>query len=450
MYQVYFNIFLGFTFLICIWLLYRDKPDNKLLVFQLAYFLITGNLDNLLIIALPGFSLFELQPDRLIFLFYSAYLILLYISPATRHIFKRFREVPWFEIILVLYVISAVISQSTHFQHLGVATFIRNLTYLLSTLVIYWFLKFTADVRMLKVIFWAILIGGVLTSLVAIVQFVGDPMFLRIGDTREAFGSVIRSNGVFQTEYFHSYFVITAISWTLLLVQSDRTKIVLVGIMLLGIFCSFQRMSWLVSFLVVGSYLLFVRRVGAQFYWYTGLSALSAIMLVMFLYSDKILGSDLVKERVATDAGGRAGYYEMVYDHYQDKPWFGFGDKKNSVYFQSMLKITGGSLERARGDTGSVHNTYLETLFIYGIPSFILFVLLVLSSVLYFVRHTQRSQVFAVPLFVTLLYMVANLTNTFNFGGYVATLYIIHLGIGMGLKRMLQQSNFDFSELYIE
>ena len=449
MYQVYFNAFLGFTFLVCIWLLYKNQPDNKLLVFQLAYFLITGNLDNLLTIVLPGFSLFELQPDRLIFLFYTAYLILLYVSPATRPIFKRFREVPWFEIIMILYVIVTIISQSTHMQHLGMGVYIRNLTYLLSVLVIYWFLKFTANVRMLKVIFWAILIGGMLTSIVAILQLIWDPMFLRLGDTREAFGSTIRSNGVFTTEYFHSYFVITAISWTLLLVRRDPVKLVLVGVMLVGIFCSFQRMSWLVSFLVIANYLLFVRKVGVQFYWFTGLAGVTAIVLVLFLFSDKIFSSDLVKERVATDAGGRAGYYDMVLNNYQDKPWFGFGDKKNPVYFQSMLKITGGSLERARGETGSVHNTYLENLFIYGIPSFVLFIMLVLSSVWYFARHIRYSQVFAVPLFVCLLFMVANLTNTFTFGGYVATLYIIHLGLGMGLKRLIQYPDFDLTKLYI-
>jgi hypothetical protein len=132
---------------------------------------------------------------------------------------------------------------------------------------------------------------------------------------------------------------------------------------------------------------------------------------------------------------GRKGYYTMVFENIADKPIFGFGGKNNDVYYQAMIRIT-GELNRATGTTGGIHSGYFSTLFYFGIPACFFFSTFILLSIFYFGYLTRYHLFFAIPFVMAIIYCVGSFTNTFLFDRFLAILFAIHIGIGMGARHM--------------
>ncbi|MBI5916149.1 MAG: hypothetical protein HY842_12305, partial [Bacteroidetes bacterium] len=238
--------------LLALWLVLRSNAKYKFEILLVSFYLMTGNINDYLTIKLPGFSFFELQPDRIL-LFVFAFLLFRRLAfskekPAAGNTWGM----PWFQVFACLYVVFVILSQASHVYELGLAEVIVNSTYALNFLLILWALKtISTDEETLRIIRASILIGAVVSAVVSLVQISLDPMFMRMGDQRPAFGNVLRSNGIFSTEYFNSYFLITAIVWVLVTVKSNWTKVLLVCLFAAGVVSTFQRMSWLVMCLVL-------------------------------------------------------------------------------------------------------------------------------------------------------------------------------------------------------
>lgn len=151
------------------------------------------------------------------------------------------------------------------------------------------------------------------------------------------------------------------------------------------------------------------------------------------------MNSSLVQERLTDNVDRRQGYYSMVLNNIGNKPFFGYGDLKNEVYYTNIMKIT-GSRSRATAESGDLHSGYFSAMYLYGIPAFISFVLFVVLSVWYYARTYNTHPYFVIPFLVSIIYMMGNLTNTFLFLKYLAILYAIHIGIGMGIHQMTRPS----------
>ena len=170
-----------------------------------------------------------------------------------------------------------------------------------------------------------------------------------------------------------------------------------------------------------------------------GLSSLAILLSISIFYYQDIMNSSLVKERLTNSVEGRKGYYTMVLDNIGEKPLFGYGGLKNEVYYVNLLRIT-GKRERATGEEGDLHSGYFSALFLYGIPAFICFTLFVVLSVFYYSRSFKYNLYFVIPFLVSIIYMIGNLTNTFLFLKYISVLYAIHIGIGLGINKISEQT----------
>lgn len=430
-----FYAYFGLAAIVALYLVTKSKSVYKFELFFLAFYLLTGNINKLLTFSVPGVSFFEIQPDRFLFFILCFFIIRRMISKGIKKPDHASWTLPWFQVMLYLFILFLIVAQISHLKHIGISEVFVPIMEALNIIIIIHAVTIMSSKETFAVIGKAVIIGAIASSIISLIQLGIDPLFMRIGDTRVAFGQVIRSNGIFSTEYFNSYFLITAVAWVLISMNNKIMKYSLVILFSAGVICSFQRMSWIILLLCMVIYLLKIEKIAIGKAVFTGISGLAiALIVVLFFYKD-IMNSSMVKERISDSVGGRIGYYTMVFDHIGDKPLFGYGGFENDVYYYSMLEVT-GNRKRATGEEGDIHNGYLTALFLYGIPAFICFTIFAIQAMIYFWKLTKYQVFFAIPFFIALLYVVGNLTNNFLFSKYLAVLYAIHLGVGVGARHL--------------
>lgn len=430
----HFYIYFVFAAIIAFYLIIKSDSKHKFELFFISFYLLTGNINELLTIKIPGFSFFEIQPIRFIYLMLSVFIIRKTLLSRKRQHFSFDRKVPWFMVLLYTFVTLLIVSVVANISHMGVPEALKIILDTLAFMVILVALQLMADKPTYDVIGKSIIICAIITTLISFIQISFDPYFLRIGDDRLAFGRLLRTNGLFMAEYNNSYYLIIAIAWTLVTIKNNLLKIALVCLFSLGVISTFMRMSWIILFMVLVTYLVYINKVAIEKLLLVGLTGLAILLSLSIFYYPDIMNSSVVKERLGDDVEGRKGYYTMVIDNIGKKPLFGYGDLRNEVYYTNMLRIT-GSRERATAETGGLHSGYFSALFLYGIPAFICFVLFVLLSVFYYARSYKENIYFVIPFLISIIYMIGNLTNTFLFQSYLSVLFAIHIGIGMGINK---------------
>ena len=435
-YYIYFII----AALIAFYLVVRSNSKYKLELFFLSFYLLTGNINRILTFKLPGFGLLEIQPLRFVYLLLLFFIIRKTLLSRRKNEFSLKRKTPWFLLALFSYIFFLIISVVVNVQTIGTAELLESVIDSLAFLIIMMSLALMADKSTYDIIGKTIIIGAVLTSVISIFQLTVDPYFLRIGDNRAAFGGLLRSNGIFDTEYFNSYYLIIAMAWTLTTIRKAYLKIILVTLFAIGVLSSFQRMSWIIMALVLLTYLVYIEKVAIEKMILLGLTGLAIITSISILYFQDIKNSSLVRDRLSSDIDGRVGYYSMVFNNIGEKPLFGYGSLKNEVYYTNMLQIT-QDRDRASAETGDIHSGYFSALFLYGIPAFLSFTSFVVLSVIYYARAYRKNIYFIIPFLVSIIYMIGNLTNTFLFLKYIAVLYALHIGIGLGVNRIQEQTS---------
>jgi len=435
----HFYIYFVVAAVIAFYLTIKSETKYKIESFFLSFYLLTGNINDILTIKIPGFSLLEIQPLRFVYLMLFFFIIRKTIFSKEKLNISIHQKVPWFQLALYAYVLLLIVSVLVNAVTIGIAEVLGKIIDALAFLAIMISLRLMVDKPTYDLIGRTIIIGAVLTSIVSFVQLSIDPYFLRIGDNRLAFGNTLRSNGIFSTEYFNSYYLIMAIAWTLLTVKNNLLKIVLICLFSLGILSTFQRMSWIVLALIIITYFVIIKKEALEKLILKGLTFLAILLSLSIFYYQDIMNSTLVRERLADSVDQREGYYSMVLDNIGKKPLFGYGNLKNEIYYANLLRIT-RDRDRATATTGDLHSGYFSALFLYGIPAFICFTLFVLSSVFYYSRSIKYNLYFTIPFLISIIYMIGNLTNTFLFLKYLSVLYAIHIGIGMGIKKIGEQT----------
>jgi O-antigen ligase len=290
----------------------------------------------------------------------------------------------------------------------------------------YLVLKTDADAETIKVLGKSLIIVAVFSSLAAIVQFFINPGFLRVVAGRPAFGGHLRSQGVFNAEFLHSYYLIAALAFTALWVKSARIKWALIGLFLIGIALSFHRMSWIVACVLFLVYLALERRESSLKVIVLG-GTLAFLLYFLgtevFPIMDAVESSTVVRSRVADDTmTGRMRQYAMVLERFDDIAVWGAGSWGSDAYYSGMISI--GLREWASGQRGGIHNLYLALLFIYGLPAALLFCIALASIHIYIWRaYSRRGTIALFPLLFLVMYWIMNLTNSFpltsEFGVFV-------------------------------
>lgn len=438
----HFYVFFALATVVALYLVIKSKSRYKIEFFFLVFFLLTGNINNLLTIKIPGFSLFEIQPDRFMFFIFLFLILRKTLLSKTKISLNINGNIPSFIVALIGFALMLIISQSVNITEIGVGVVLKNILGVLNFLVVLIALQLIADKATYDLIGRAIIVGAIISTSVSLIQLSIDPYFLRIGDDRLAFGGFLRSNGIFSTEYFNSYYLIIAISWVFVTIKNNPLKIVLVGFFCLGVISTFQRMSWIILILVLFTYLFFINKVAIEKLLLAGLTCVAILLSISIFYYQDIMNSSLVKERLTNSVDGRKGYYTMVLDNIGKKPIFGYGDLKNEVYYANMLRIT-GDRDRATATTGDLHSGYFSAIFLFGIPAFVFFISFVFLSVIYYSRLIKDNLYFVIPFVVAFIFMIGNLTNTFLFLKYITFLFAVHIGVGMGINKIRDQISLE-------
>lgn len=431
----HFYIYFVMAAIIAFLLVYRSQSKYKIELFFISFYLLTGSYNFLLILKIPGISFFDIQPLRFIYLMLLFLIVRKTFFSKQQHPIIQKRTIPWFEVALIAYVIFMSVSVILNIFPRGVKTILDSIAFI----IIIKGLATMADKPTYDIIGKSIIVAAVISSVISMFQLV-DTYFLRIGLDRGAFGNVIRSNGIFSTEYYNGYFLIVAVTWVLITVKNKSLKVALVGLFSMGVISTFMRMSWLILALVLLTYLVYIRKTAIQKIVLMGLSMLIMLLSISIFFYRDIMNSSIVQERLAANVDYRKGYYAMVLDNFGDRPVFGYGDYQNEVYYTSMLRIT-RDRDRASGITGGIHNGFLAVLFLYGVPALIAFILFVLLSIVYYSQSFKDNIFFVIPFLVSIIYCVSNFTNTFLFLSYISVLYAIHIGIGMGINKAEAQSD---------
>lgn len=432
-----FYLYYAISFLISFYLIYKSNSENKIELFFLSFYLLTGNINRFLTIKIPGFSFFEIQPIRFLFLMCSFFLVRKILFSRTKISFAPNGKIPWFEVMLYAYFVLYAISQIANISVIGFPEIVVNLTDELPFLVVFLSLRLISTKDSSDVIGKSILAGATLSSIVCIIQATFDQFFLRVGTNRLAFGSLLRANGIFFQEHYNSYFLIIAIIWALTTLKNKQLKYILVCLFSIGVFLSFHRMSWLILIAALFIYIVFIEKVVFERLVLAGLSGLALLLIIFIVYNKDIMNSSLVKERLTDDVDGRKGYYTMVFENIHNKPLFGYGGSNNDVYYTYMLQIT-GSRGRADGSEGGIHSGYFTALFFSGIPVFLSFTLFAVLSALYYLRLCTKNFIFTLAFALAFAFAIGNLTNSLLLSKFVGILYAIHLGIAMRKKLELE------------
>lgn len=415
----------------CIWKS-RGTLLEKGIAFLTCHFLITGEYDYFYTIPAPGF---DFQPARLLFFAFSGILLVEHFFSKTKYVqAPSMDKVAWYEIFLYLFIFYNIISQFFHLDELELKDVIVTAMYQLYILVLYITMKKYVSTELIRLICHCMIVGAVVACLIGIYQFAKDPLALRIGDYRIAFGSFLRANGTFTNEYFYAYFVIIAICWTIIFIKNVWVKNALLGLFIIGVFISFQRMSWIVLTLIMALYVFKILKIRYEVMAFTATGAAILLIVLGLIFSKDLMNSTLVKQRLSEKPDGRLGYWGMVINNIGKSPFWGYGGTQTKTYFQEMLKVT-HSRERATAAEGDLHSGYLSTMFYFGIPSFVFFVLFILSSIIYYLKLLPKHQFFAIPFLLAVLYLVANGTNTLLFDKYISLPLAIHLGLAMGIRK---------------
>ena len=202
------NIYMYIVFAgaLAFYLIRKSESKYKIELFFISFFLLTGNINSLLTIKIPGISFFEIQPERFIFLLLLFFIVRKSLFSKTKSNSRAIKKVPWFLVMLVAYIFLLIVSKLVNLSELEVSEAFKTILESFAFLVIIAAFRLMADLPSYNVVGKSMIIGAVVSSLVSIVQLGYDSYFLRIGDYRPAFGNSIRSNGIFSTEYYNSYF----------------------------------------------------------------------------------------------------------------------------------------------------------------------------------------------------------------------------------------------------
>ncbi len=399
----------------------------------------------------PAWLPFDFQPNRLLFLYLLVLLPVLQLSAKGGiSLQSGEKKSPSFEkyigIFVLLVVVAVVLNRHVLDIKRVVAIPLEPITFLL----LYVIFKKIVTENILWTVLHVLVFMAFVNGVIALLQLV-DPLFLRTGILRSAYGGLYRSYGVFSSEYILGSFQIVALFITLTAIKSKYIKNLIVSILVMSIVVTFHRMD-LIILMFCGLFYLYrfvSRRAGNL-----GLIGMIFVSVVVFpAYSifQSVGGeSQLVNERLSKNTiSGRLDQFDIVIKAMPRHP-LGLGSEENPVYQELMIKHGHTKSElRPDGryyDVGlPVHNGFLSVGIMYGIIAMVVFVILLFKMVRYFYSHANKQHAITViPLISLLVWALANLSNglvVFRAYNVLTVAVLIGLFTGAYIKGILGVKN---------
>lgn len=415
--------------------------DRKLLGFFLSLWIMAQPVLNArFIIPLPGLP-FELQPNRVLFLFLVMYLIWGKLSgrgnvQSGAGVNRR----PPFEKYIYLYLFAVLVSLAINYSSVYTKNIIAAPLEIITFLVVYTVCKNYMTESLFEAIVKTVVIFAVVSACIAIVQIVFMSDLLRTVEATIAFGNVHRAYATFQEDGALGFFEILSLIIVLVRYQNKSRLYALVPLIIVSILFTFHRLGVVILFICLTIYMAYYSR--KRFGVPVLLLMLTVpVMLSLSFYIYQQMGghSAVVEERLKQDTvTGRLMQYKVTFESLLDHP-LGMGGYENPEYFKLMLKyhMTKSVPDKfgAHPEPLAVHNGYLEVGIKYGIPSMIIFSLLLFSMFRYFKNMASKSSHYMVaPFFAVLIWILSNMTqSTSFFRSYFVTLLAIVCGSSIAL-----------------
>jgi O-antigen ligase len=201
---------------------------------------------------------------------------------------------------------------------------------------------------------------------------------------------------------------------------------------------TFHRLDLIILAICAGSYIYFFGNSTQRIFATLGILVASTIVIVSLILAQG--KSELVEERLKADTWTlRMNQYAAIAGNLPAKP-LGFGDYENPAFARFSGKH--GLLDSYTDRYGNwynrpyyVHNGYFEVAAMYGVPAMVAFVALLVSLFRYFKRLARSDFMFLIPVYATLIWMLANLTNGITaFRIYYIVLYGLLAGSFVAIR----------------
>lgn len=396
------------------------KTDRKWLSFALIFWMGAQPVFNAqYTIVIPGLA-FVLPLNRILLLAMLAYLLWsLGSSQAITKVRANTYKRPSFEKYLYVYLALIIIGVAINFAVIGPKQAIAVPLEVITFIVVYVATKRYMTERALNSILDAVIILGIVAAFIAIVQVAIEPMFMRTGEARGAFGDVFRASGMFQSEYDFGYFQNLAMMVMLVRYQGKSRLYVGVPLLILSVFLTFHRMNYIITFMCFASYLVFFRK-GKKF----NFPMLLLMILVPFvlvttveIYQSQGGHSRFLEDRMeAKTVAGRFNQYEIVWEAIKEHP-LGLGNYENPIYYNlmnkyNMMQWIPDKYGVTHPEPLAVHNGYLDAGIRYGALGMLTFAALVISMLVYFMKRISPQFLYSViPFYAVFIYVLANFSN---------------------------------------
>lgn len=426
-----FGVYVLFSLFAAIYL--ARKTDQPLLAFVFLFWLLASpTLTEQFRLYVPGLP-FDLRINRQLFFFLSAFIFfaLLRRYPIKWHSNRLYL----FEKVLLVYLGLVFLSLIYNQNSIEFKVIFSVSWEIITFFLFYYVSKRYIRHQLYQKIFTAIILMGVVTSLVSIIQFFVANDFYRIdpGQTRPAFGGLLRSTGVFQNEYEQGYFLIVAI-FILLAHRNIRFRRPLIGMFVIGLVLAFHRVDMAILFIVFSFYFVWFKPKFFALFLSAGLLAAAFLGTLYIGYEDNIKNSSVVKERLSQDSGGRWKQFSAVINN-MPNTLMGFGDYQNRDYRRLMIR-NGNYISFVDEDGEwdkkplTVHNGYLAVGAKYGPLAMIVFILFMINLLIQFKKlgWKERPESF-VPFIMIVIWSLANMTNGIE---HFRTHFVLLLGIICG------------------
>lgn len=415
------------------------QTDRKVLSFVLILWLLAQPVINAkFIIPLPGLH-FDLQPNRILFLFSLVALFWGTVSGQQAPSGSR----PPFEKYIYIYLGLVLLALSVNYSFMNPKSVIAVPVEILNFLVVFLLAKRHMTEKVFEAILKAIVLLAVIGALIAIIQFFVSTPFMRTGDLRPAFGNKLRSTGIFQSEYDFGYFQILALMVVLVRYQGKAIRFFVGPLLVLSVLLTFHRLDYIIMFICYASYRAFFskRKVGVPA---LAVAVMVPVLLILFLNVYQSMGghSAVLEERLKQDTvSGRFVQFQVVWDAIMAHP-LGLGSYDHPDYVKLMTRL--GMVEWVADPSGefhprplTVHNGYLATGIQYGLLGMVAFTALVFSMLRYFKKLIKPDLRYsAVAFYAVLIYALSNLSNSVSiFRAYFVVFLALLCGSLIALRR---------------
>lgn len=388
-------------------ILFARKTDDRLLSFLLCYMIMAKPTLSLLSRHYSPASLpFDLHPIRIYIFIFIAYLFHAYLfrkNSAARV------ETPYYEYLLYGFYFCVFLALYQNVRFMQKTDIVNAVLGNLSFIIVYKLCRMYMTVTVLESILKAIVFTGVFASVIAIYQFLFDITFLNGGLSQYAFGSILRSNGIFAEEYILGYHLVLVLVILFEKFNSRRMIWLCVPVILSAIFLTFNRMNWVICILICAFYLIRYRaweKLTLIVYVVLMVSVISALFL-SFSSSDlgvSRINRAFMRERLKADTLNiRYRGFKLAFICMEQHP-FGVGSRMSKLYDDYFLK--------AKNVPYAIHNGIIDAGVQYGILGMITIFLFQASLFIYFIRRIRLDFKFLIPGSAVIIWILSNLINS--------------------------------------